>query len=241
MKKLVALVLKIILILGTALSLLLTLSAPITVKTSTPGLVKHVINEAAQKSGNSDIQNGVALFRALGVEDAVLEKLPKKLQLQTSLLDFYQFGTNYQKQGRLTAEDLHLPAENDQQKTVNDLLMKFANEQLKDSQPQINEGIHYFKIFFYVVIGLYVLAILLMLFNKRLAIIPLLLGAVGTYSILSYGSSNVAQELQTAIYSGIKVTLASNFTTSTMLAVIIAIVGFFAAGMNKKKIGRHAA
>ncbi|CCI80946.1 hypothetical protein [Lactobacillus hominis] len=244
LSKLFSWILRMILIICIFITMGTTLSSAVTLKVNAPNLVKHVINKTVQESNNSNVQNGLALVQALGVEDALLEKLPKNIKLQTSMYHFYQFTDSYQKEGKLTAENLKLPNKNDQQKTVNDLVLKFANSKLDENKNEIAQGISYYKIFFYGVLVLYLLAILFVLLNKRIAFIPLLLASIGSYATIGYLASQLNTSLQTTIYSGIRISLDSGFSMSIILSIIISVIWFATAGLGKDhmlKKGKHAA
>ncbi|WP_297819949.1 hypothetical protein [uncultured Lactobacillus sp.] len=244
LSKLFSWILRMILIICIAITMGTTLTSAVSLKVNTPNLVKHVINKTAQESGNSDVQNGLAIVQALGVEDALISKLPKNIKLQTSIYNFYQFTDSYQKEGKLTAQNLNLPNKTDQQKTVNDLVLKFANSKLDENKSEINQGISYYKMFFYGVLILYLLAIVLVLFNKRIAFIPLLLASVGSYAVVGYAAGQLNTSLQNAIYSGIRIHLDSGFSMSVVLAIIISVIWFAIAGLGKDhmlKKGKHAA
>ncbi len=233
LSKLFSWILRMIVIFCTLITMGLTLTAPITMKVSTPGLVKSVVNKAVKESDNQDVQNGLQLFQALGVEDVILSSLPKQLKIETSYYNFYKFSNEYQKEGKLTAKQVGLSNKTDQEKIINDLVLKFANNKLDEEKETINQGISYFKILFFAIVILYFLAIALIIFNKRIAFIPLLLGSVGAYAVSGFGASQLQSELQSTIYSGFKISLGSGFSLSVILAIILSIIWFAIAGLGK--------
>lgn len=228
-------IIKIIAIMGVILAALFTINGSIEMSSSTSGLVKSALNKAATQSGNSNVQTGVQLFQALGLDDAVLNQLPKKIEIETSLSNFNATTKSYQQTGKITANDLGLKSNTDQEKTVNDLLINLINDQLNQNQAQIDQLVQYYHLGYYIILFIYLVAILLILVNSRLAVIPLLLASVGSYELLQYASEQAMDVLHQAIYSGITVSLGTEFTTSVTIAIIIAVAWLFLAKVGKKK------
>lgn len=233
LSKLFSWILRMILIISVFITMGATLGSTATVQVNTAGLVRHTINRVAKESGNADVQNGIALFQALGVEDSFVENLPKKLSGKTSMMNFHNFANSYLDTGKLTVSNLHLSNKTDQEKTVNDLVLNFANDQLKDYKADINQALNYYNIFYYIVIALYVIAMLLIIFNRRIAFVPLLIASGGSYAIIGYGANALGQMLQSQVYSGIHVTLDNGFAMSLILAIIISVIWFAIAGLGK--------
>ena len=73
-------------------------------------------------------------------------------------------------------------------------------------------------------IGLYILAIVMVLFGKKIAILPLLIAAVGSYGVLSYAAEIATSSLQQSVYTGINVSLSSGLSQA-LITAIIAVVG----------------
>ena len=76
---------------------------------------------------------------------------------------------------------------------------------------------------YFLLIGFYILAIALVLFGKKIAIIPLILAAVGSYGVLSYAAGVATSSLQQSVYSGINVSLSSGLSQALITAIIAAI------------------
>lgn len=228
-------IIKIIAIIGVVLAALFTINGSITMSSSTSGLVNSALNKAAAQSGNSNVQTGVQLFQALGLDDAVLNQLPKKIEIQTSLSNFNATTKSYQQTGKITASDLGLKSNTDQEKIINDLLINLINDQLNQNKTQIDQLVQYYHLGYYIILFIYLVAILLILVNSRVAVIPLLLASVGSYELLQYACEQAMDALHQTVYSGIKVSLGSDFTTSVTIAIIIAIAWLFLAKVGKKK------
>lgn len=226
---------KIIAIIGVVLAALFTINGSITMSSSTSGLVNSALNKAAAQSGNSSVQSGVQLFQALGLDNAVLSQFPKKIEIQTSLSNFNATTKSYQQTGQITTNDLGLKNNTDQEKTINDLLVKLINDQLSQNKTQLDQLARYYRIGYYIILLVYLIAILLIFANSRLAVVPLLIASVGSYELLQFASEQAMDALHQALYSGIKISLGAEFTTSVTIAIIIAIAWLFLAKVGKKK------
>ena len=174
------------------ISLSLTLTSPVQLKVdSTASLVKNSISKVVDQSNNSDLQMGVSFLQDSGIEDTLLSQLPKNIKLQTSYQGLNKLSTNYLANNKLTAADLQLNNDTQQEQVL--------------------------------LIGFYILAIALVLFGKKIAIIPLILAAVGSYGVLSYAAGVATSSLQQSVYSGINVSLSSGLTQALITAIIAAI------------------
>lgn len=65
----------------------------------------------------------------------------------------------------------------------------------------------------------------MVLFGKKIAILPLLIAAVGSYGVLSYAAEIITtSSLQQSVYTGINVSLSSGLSQA-LITAIIAVVG----------------
>ncbi|MBD5430095.1 hypothetical protein [Lactobacillus sp.] len=235
LRKLNSWVIKVIAVVGVLIAGLLTINGTVTMSSSTSGLVNSVLNKAAAQSGNSNVETGVQLFQALGLDNAVLNQLPKKIEIKTSLSSFNDTTKSFQQTGQIETSDLGLKNNTDQEKTINDLLIKLINNQLAQNKKQISQYAQYYRMAYYAILLLYIVTIILILTNSRGAIIPLLIASVGSYELLQSGSIQAMDILHQSIYSGIKITLGGEFITSITIAIIISILWLFLAKIGKKK------
>lgn len=204
------------------LSLSLTLTSPVELKVdSTAGLVKSSINKVVDQANNSDLQMGVSFLQESGIEDTLLSQLPKNIELKTSYQGLNQLSTNYLANDKLTASDLNL--NNTQQEQVfNQVVLQLINEQLRQNSASVKQAAETYHLIYFLLIGLYILAMALALFGKKVAIIPLLIAAFGSYGVLSYAAQIATSSLHESVYSGINVSLSSGLTEALITAVIAA-------------------
>lgn len=235
LRKLNSWVIKAIAVAGVIIAAMLTMNGSITMSSSTSGLVNSALNKAAAQSGNSNVQTGVQLFQALGLDNAVLSQLPKNIEVKTSLSSFNNTTKSFQQTGQIKASDLGLKNDTDQEKTINDLLMKLINDQLSQYKTQVSQYAQYYRMAYYAILLIYIVAIFMILTSSRGAIIPLLIASVGSYELLQYGSEQAMDVLHQSIYSGIKITLGGEFLTSVTIAIIVSIAWLFLAKVGKKK------
>lgn len=205
------------------LSLSLTLTSPVELKVdSTAGLVKSSINKVVDQANNSDLQMGVSFLQESGIEDTLLSQLPKNIELKTSYQGLNQLSTNYLANDKLTASDLNLNNNTQQEQVFNQVVLQLINEQLRQNSASVKQAAETYHLIYFLLIGLYILAMALALFGKKVAIIPLLIAAFGSYGVLSYAAQIATSSLHESVYSGINVSLSSGLTEALITAVIVA-------------------
>ncbi|QNQ80569.1 hypothetical protein [Lactobacillus sp. PV034] len=236
MRKIVSWVVRLVISIGMVITMSLTLSSNISMQVSTKGIVKEAINKTANQYGVGNVvKSSWGILNALGLEDQIFDQLPKNLKVTSSYLDLYNLAKAYQDKGEVSGSQLGLPYQTDQQKTISDLVTKYVNNALEQNKSEINQGINYYQMIFYAIIGLYLLGIILVLFGKRFGVYPYLLAALGGYAIIAFVTSQVQTQLQTEIYQGITVTMANSFNNSIVLAIIIGIIWFWWATIEKRR------
>lgn len=206
------------------ISLSLTLTSPIELKVdSTAGLVKSSINKVVDQANNSDLQMGVSFLQDSGIEDTLLSQLPKNLELKTSYQGLNQLSTNYLANDKLTAADLNLNNDTQQEQVFNQVVLQLVNEQLRQNSDSVKQAAEIYHLIYFLLIGLYILAMALALFGKKVALIPLLIAAIGSYGVLSYAAQIATSSLHESVYSGINVSLSSGLTQALITAIIAAV------------------
>ena len=198
------------------ISLSLTLTSPVELKVdSTAGLVKSSINKVVDQANNSDLQMGVSFLQDSGIEDTLLSQLPKNIELKTSYQGLNQLSTNYLANDKLTDVDLNLKNDTQQEQVFNQVVLQLVNEQLRQNSDSVKQAAEIYHLIYFLLIGLYILAMALALFGKKVALIPLLIAAIGSYGVLSYAAQ--------IAYSGINVSLSSGLTQALITAIIAAV------------------
>lgn len=206
------------------ISLSLTLTSPVELKVdSTAGLVKSSINKVVDQANNSDLQMGVSFLQDSGIEDTLLSQLPKNIKLKTSYQGLNQLSTNYLANDKLTAADLNLNNDTQQEQVFNQVVLQLVNEQLRQNSDSIKQAAEIYHLIYFLLIGLYILAMALALFGKKVALIPLLIAAIGSYGVLSYAAQIATSSLHESVYSGINVSLSSGLTQALITAIIAAV------------------
>lgn len=206
------------------ISLSLTLTSPVELKVdSTAGLVKSSINKVVDQANNSDLQMGVSFLQDSGIEDTVLSQLPKNIELKTSYQGLNQLSTNYLANDKLTAADLNLKNDTQQEQVFNQVVLQLVNEQLRQNSDSVKQAAEIYHLIYFLLIGLYILAMALALFGKKVALIPLLIAGIGSYGVLSYAAQIATSSLHESVYSGINVSLSSGLTQALITAIIAAV------------------
>ena len=205
------------------ISLSLTLTSPVELKVdSTAGLVKSSINKVVDQANNSDLQMGVSFLQDSGIEDTLLSQLPKNIKLKTSYQGLNQLSTNYLANDKLTAADLNLNNDTQQERVFNQVVLQLVNEQLRQNSDSVKQAAETYHLIYFLLIGLYILAMALALFGKKGALIPLLIAAIGSYGVLSYAAQVATSSLHESVYSGINVSLSRGLTQALITAIIAA-------------------
>ena len=205
------------------ISLSLTLTSPVELKVdSTAGLVKSSINKVVDQANNSDLQMGVSFLQDSGIEDTLLSQLPKNIELKTSYQGLNQLSTNYLANDKLTDVDLNLKNDTQQEQVFNQVILQLVNEQLRQNSDSIKQAAEIYHLIYFLLIGLYILAMALALFGKKVALIPLLIAAFGSYGVLSYAAQVATSSLHESVYSGINVSLSRGLTQALITAIIAA-------------------
>lgn len=206
------------------ISLSLTLTSPVELKVdSTAGLVRSSINKVVDQANNSDLQMGVSFLQDSGIEDTLLSQLPKNIELKTSYQGLNQLSTNYLANDKLTAADLNLKNDTQQEQVFNQVVLQLVNEQLRQNSDSVKQAAEIYHLIYFLLIGLYILAMALALFGKKVALIPLLIAAIGSYGVLSYAAQIATSSLHESVYSGINVSLSSGLTQALITAIIAAV------------------
>lgn len=206
------------------ISLSLTLTSPVELKVdSTAGLVKSSINKVVDQANNSDLQMGVSFLQDSGIEDTLLSQLPKNIELKTSYQGLNQLSTNYLANDKLTDADLNLKNDTQQEQVFNQVILQLVNEQLRQNSDSVKQAAEIYHLIYFLLIGLYILAMALALFGKKVALIPLLIAAIGSYGVLSYAAQVATTSLHESVYSGINVSLSSGLTQALITAIIAAV------------------
>ncbi|QGY96920.1 hypothetical protein E6A54_06395 [Lactobacillus johnsonii] len=206
------------------ISLSLTLTSPVELKVdSTAGLVKSSINKVVDQANNSDLQMGVSFLQDSGIEDTLLSQLPKDIELKTSYQGLNQLSTNYLANDKLMDADLNLKNDTQQEQVFNQVILQLVNEQLRQNSDSVKQAAEIYHLIYFLLIGLYILAMALALLGKKVALIPLLIAAIGSYGVLSYAAQIATSSLHESVYSGINVSLSSGLTQALITAIIAAV------------------
>lgn len=206
------------------ISLSLTLTSPVELKVdSTAGLVKSSINKVVDQANNSDLQMGVSFLQDSGIEDTLLSQLPKDIELKTSYQGLNQLSTNYLANDKLTDADLNLKNDTQQEQVFNQVILQLVNEQLRQNSDSVKQAAEIYHLIYFLLIGLYILAMALALLGKKVALIPLLIAAIGSYGVLSYAAQIATSSLHESVYSGINVSVSSGLTQALITAIIAAV------------------
>lgn len=225
MKNVKTIILRLIMVICTAISFFLLLTSVISLKINdTQAMGKEVIERVVQDSDNPNLKIGVKFLQASGLEQTLLEQLPKKYQVNMSYADLYKLCEKYNEEGKLTPKDLNLSSKTKLEEIINEYLMKQINHNLKERSAKVYHAISIYKYSIFAVGLLFFLAAILILFGRAWAWLPLAVATIGSFVALWLVASETTITLQNQVYSGIIVTLSQGVWWGLVAGLITAIV-----------------
>lgn len=222
MRKIIYLVTKIIVSLAFAFSLLLLLTSSINMKSNNNRLyAKQLITEVVDDSGYGNLSS---LFASSGLEDEMLNHLPKKTEVSITPLEVYNLSSTYEKKGKFSSNDLKLPAKTSGEKFISKYIAAGINAGLKRNNEDVKNAMNLYQLVYYALLLCFVISIILVLLGKRFAGLTAILSSVGMLVGLLFASEKATATLDEILYSGMKVTISPNFLTAVIIVVIASIV-----------------
>lgn len=193
------------------LVLYLLLTSAITLKIdNTHAMAKTVIHRILKKSNNSELKAEAKIVEESGLEDMLIDALPRKYHLKFSYAKIYQLSNDYDKHGKITAKDIGLSSKNQIEKIINQIIVKSINEKMQEDSDQVY---HITSIYRYAVLGislLFLLAAILFIRQRYWASIPLFLGTGSAFGVLWRFCQLATDKVQGDIYQGISFNLSKD-------------------------------
>lgn len=235
MKKIANILLRLIFTAAVCISGFLVMEAPITLNVkNVRTMAQTVIKKSVNNTGDSRLIGTLKLAKDFGVEDKILEQLPKKYHYDLSYVSLYDLSASYQANGEVTAKNLSFPENNDVQKTVSKLMLNRINDGLDKNSNKVNRAINIFHYFFFAAILLFILAALLILFGKYWAAIILLISTVGSFGALQFFANQVVQWLESNTARGFTLITSPILWTGLAIGIITAIIWPLVLRLTKK-------
>ncbi|MBL1072027.1 hypothetical protein [Lactobacillus kitasatonis] len=208
MKNMKKIILRVLMIICTAVSFFLLLTSVISLKINdTQAMGKEVINRVVSDSDNPNLKEGVRFLEASGLEQTLLKQLPKKYKIEMSYANLYQVCEKYNDKGKLTPKDLNLSSKTRLEEIINEYMVKQINHKLKEKSDQVYHAISIYEYSIFAVALLFLLAAILIIFGRASASVPLAIASVGSFMALWIAANDITNVLQANVYSGINVTL----------------------------------
>lgn len=225
MKKTKLIVGKIICLIALIVSLFLLLLSPVKLRVNdTHTMARTVIERLVDDSNNPDLEATAKMVKDSGLEDELISVLPRKFKLDFSYARLYNLSRNYNKRGKITADDLGLKSKNRVSQVINAFLIKEINYELKEKSAQLAHVISIYQISIFIVVLLYLLAALLIIFNRYWALLPILVGSLGSFGVLWYFCNDASYALQHRIYAGIMLNIDAGIYWGLALALVVSLV-----------------
>lgn len=238
MKWLRLLLIKIGAIALTTFSLYFFLFSPITLEIhDIHSLAKNEIDEMVKESGDPNLGSGLLIAKETGIEGQAIASLPSKMTFSRSYADLYSMSRDYQTENKLTAQEIGLTSHNKIQALLNNYLLKEINHGLQQNKEQVSTGIRTYQNVFLGVAALYLLTVLLIIFGRPLAVLPLLIA-----SVASFGATWLICQTgnQSELASNLRLSFASGFWAALVLALVIVVMWPLLLKKAKRKQMRHA-
>ena len=152
MKNMKKIILRVLMVICTAVSFFLLLTSVISLKINdTQAMGKAVINRVVADSDNPNLKDGVRFLEASGLEQTLLMQLPKKYQVEMSYADLYRACEKYNEQGKLTPKDLNLSSKTKLEEIINEYMVKQINHKLKEKSDEVYHAISIYEYSIFVV------------------------------------------------------------------------------------------
>ena len=218
-------ILRVVLVICTAISFFFLLTSTISLKINdTRAMGKEVIERVVQDTDNPNLKTGVQFLEASGLEQTLLNQLPKKYKIEMSYADLYKLCEKYNEKGKITTKDLKLTSKTKLEEIINEYMVKQINHNLKERSDEVYHAITIYEYSIFIVALLFLLAAILILFGRATAAIPLFIATMGSFMALWIAANEVMTTLQDNVYSGIIVTLSQGIWIGLGIGIITAII-----------------
>ena len=218
-------ILRVVLVICTAISFFFLLTSTISLKINdTRAMGKEVIERVVQDTDNPNLKTGVQVLEASGLEQTLLNQLPKKYKIEMSYADLYKLCEKYNEKGKITTKDLKLTSKTKLEEIINEYMVKQINHNLKERSDEVYHAITIYEYSIFIVALLFLLAAILILFGRASAAIPLFIATMGSFMALWIAANEVMTTLQDNVYSGIIVTLSQGIWIGLGIGIITAII-----------------
>lgn len=235
MKKYKLIIIKVICLVVLIASLLLLLLSPVKLRVNdTHVMAKAVISKEINDSNNPDLKVTAKMVKNSGLEDALINTLPRKFKLDFSYARLYKLSRKYNQNGKLTKGDLGLKTTNRVAEVINNFLIKEINYELKQKSAQLAHVITIYQISIFVIILLYLLAAVLIIFNRYWAVLPILIGSLSSFGALWYFCKDTNYALQHRVYTGINLNVAPGIYFGLILALLVSVAWPFLLRVSRR-------
>lgn len=225
MKNIKKIIVRVLMIVCTAVSFFLLLTSVISLKINdTQAMGKAVINRVVADSDNPNLKAGVKFLEASGLEQTLLKQLPKKYKVEMSYADLYQVCEKYNGNGKLTPNDLNLSSKTRLEEIINEYMVKQINHKLKEKSNEVYHAISIYEYSIFVVALLFLLAAILIIFGRASASLPLAIATIGSFMALWIAANDITTILQANVYSGIRVTLSQGVWIGLVVGLATTVI-----------------
>ncbi|WEV43064.1 hypothetical protein OZX56_05820 [Lactobacillus sp. ESL0684] len=236
MKKISTILLRLVFTVLICLSGYLLLTSPLQLNVAnTRDMAKEVLHKSVDAENDPKLKASLELAQKFGLEDKVLEALPKKYQRDFSYNSLYDLGVTYKQNGELTAHDLALPENNQVQEAVSEVILHKLNHELKENAEQVDQVISVFQYFAFAMVLVFTLAALLAVFGRYFASIVTLLAAIGSFGFLQFYANQLVTVLQKQLYHGINFVNSQQLWWGLLIGIVAGLIWPICLKLTKKR------
>ncbi|GHV97933.1 hypothetical protein lacNasYZ03_00490 [Lactobacillus nasalidis] len=204
-------------------SLVALLSSPITFKMSdAKDYASSLIDQFASQNDDSAMTIAAKAAVESGLKEDLVDQLPNQVVIKESYLSLYRLVSRYRQDKRLQASDLNLPTKNKVQVFLGDLILYLVNSELKVHEGELQQITQIYQLSLWIICFLYLLGVALLIFDRYLAWLPLLLGAVGAFGFQVFMTHFMSQTVQEELYSKMYFTYSWGSRLGFILALLLA-------------------
>lgn len=208
---------------GLSIYLLLLSSASLHIN-NTHEMATILVDKTAKKTENKQLKAGIKFLKDSGLEEVLINGIPKDLTLKFSYADVYHLTSEYDQKGKISAKDLNLKANNKIEKLINNYVVNVINYKLSEESQQVYHLISIYRYSIFAIILVYVLAVVLIWLKRYSASIPLLVGSIVSFGALQYFCREASFALQKQVYEGISIKLDLGIWLGLIIGVLLAVI-----------------
>lgn len=212
-----------------ALSLVCLLTGPMTFKSEdTQKFVTEMIDKFADEDDDTALAIVARATVAAGLKDELVKQVPDTLKVSGSYISLYHFVSKYKNRQEVRAKDLQLHPKNRVQQFLTYLILYLINTEFQVHHDDIEQIFVIYQLSVWMVVILYLLGAVLIIFRRRLAWLPILLGGGAAFGCQIFMTQYMTNLAQREVYS--KIFFSYSWPSVVGFALAVLLSCYMAAG-----------